>query len=148
MPFVVVNTTVRPLTGQELLPFDDHVVAVDRIELDRKLPAVEAHHGVAEHRRLHLVDALDPPPRGIDEHRVVGEVLGERTPACAAVVDDLARLDVALDRGFDLVAGEGHWRTSLKVCGTGVGRAGGQTMIRKRRLMQTRIPGGTVDSRG
>ena len=56
------------------------------------------------------VDAFDATPRRDDEHGVVGEVLRERAPRGAAVVDHLAGLDVTLDGRFDLFSGEGHRR--------------------------------------
>ena len=136
---LLVGPAVGTPAGQQLLPLDDHVVAVDRVELDRELPFLEPDHRVAEHGRLHLVDAFDPTPGRVDEDGVVGEVLGERAPGGAAAVDHLAGLDVTLDGGFDLVAGVGHGNLSgTGVVGTTVGDKGCQTMIRSRWSMQTR----------
>ena len=95
---------------EDLEPLHGHVVAAHRGELDREQPVVEADHARVEKVR-DVVDALDAPVRGIDEHGVVGEEPRQIGPLASLGVDLLAQRDVLRDRRFDLFSRERRHQT-------------------------------------
>ena len=76
------------------------------VQSSGKVPVVEADHAVVQELG-DRVDALDPPPRRIDERGVIGEEGGQRFPALLVGVDLLPRLQVPLVgvEGFSLSLG-------------------------------------------
>jgi hypothetical protein len=101
---LVVARVAAP-AGQPVHPACHDAILFDHGPLMGKAPAVEAGHALHQ-ELLDLAPPFDATPGGVDERGVVGEEAGQRIPGELPGLDTVARSDVALVGGADLLRGK------------------------------------------